>query len=136
MSPRKTLLLVLALSIPGARAEMDAATRDALEKTQQMLADPTKREEAIARDPNAKAVDERVKSLGLSPQDQEALYRLSSGIFKSMVEGSSGETDAMKAKMDALARDPASIGKELTPEQRNEIQRLSGTIEPRAKPAP
>ena len=83
-SVRLTLLLsaVLLLSPVHAKAEeLDSASQDALEKTQNLLNNQAARKEAASRNPDTVRANGAVEKLGGSQANTDAMYGLSSDIF-------------------------------------------------------
>jgi hypothetical protein len=130
------LLCGLVASHPSHAAELDGPSAEALEKTKELLENPTVREAAIAKDPNAKKADEGVKKLGLSKADEESVYRMGSVIFESMVKETGGNVEALQKKLQEYARNPAAFEKDLTPAQREEIRRLGGELDTKSRKTP
>jgi hypothetical protein len=130
------LLCALLGPFPSGAADLDAPSAEALEKTKELLVNPTVREEAIAKDANAKKADDGVKKLGLSKSDEESVYRMGSVIFESMVKETGGNVEALQKKLQDYARNPAEFEKALTPAQREEIRRLGGELDAKSRKAP
>jgi hypothetical protein len=130
------LLCALLGPVPSGAADLDAPSAEALEKTKELLVNPTLREEALAKDPNAKKADDGVKKLGLSKADEESMYHLSGAVFDSMVKSTGGNVEALQKKLQDYARNPAAFEKDLTPAQREEIRRLGNALDAQSRKAP
>jgi hypothetical protein len=104
---------------------------DPIEETSALLKDPIARQGVLNQDPEAKKADQRVKSLGLSPAGEARVYGLSAGIFENLAKEDGGDAEKLTRTVNDLLRDPASLEKKLTPEQKREIQSLSKEIEGR-----
>jgi hypothetical protein len=104
---------------------------DPIEETSALLKDPVARQGVMNQDPEAKKADQRVKSLGLSPAGEARVYGLSAGIFENLAKEDGGDAEKLTRTVNDLLRDPASLEKKLTPEQKREIQSLSKEIEGR-----
>lgn len=129
---KKIGFVSLAILVFGSLAhggDLDSASQEALEKTKALLGDPNLRKDAVTESKEARQADDQVRKLGLSPTDQEAVYRLSGSIFESMVKDSGGDAAAMKEKVNGFMRDPASMEKTLKPADREEIRRLGTSID-------
>lgn len=133
---KNSILLTLCfLSSPWISAEenLSAIDQDALLKTQKMLVSPAERSAYIEKNPNARSAADQVKALGLSPEEQERIYKLSGSILESMAKESGGNGQVMAEKAAAYQRNPASIEGSLSPEQLHEIKRLSESIKNKSK---
>ncbi len=117
-------------------AELDDASTSALMETQKMMADPTARDAAIAKDPKAGKADQNLKALGLSAESQETAYRLSSELLEKFVKKTGGDRMKLEETTRELMRDPASLEKDLTPAQRESIRKMSLEITPVTPSAP
>jgi hypothetical protein len=102
---------------------------DPIEDTTQLLKSPDAREEVMRQDPEAKKAGDRVKGLGLSPGGEARVYGLSAGIFENLAKEDGGDADKLTRTVEELVRNPASLEKKLTPEQKKELESLSKEIE-------
>jgi hypothetical protein len=98
---------------------------DPLEETTALLNDPVARAQLIQKDPQAKAADQRVTGLGLDQAGQDQVYKISGSITESLAASTGGDSEKMSEKVQEYLRDPASVEKDLTPEQRAQIHELS-----------
>ena len=105
---------------------LSLAHGQALTETQELLNSPTERAKVIKDDPNAQKADSDVKSLGLSDASQQKVYELSSKILKTLAEKSEGDSNRMNDAVLGYSHDPASMEKDLTPDQKKEINEISG----------
>ena len=118
-----TWILALQASFFGFAAP--GAFGQAIEETTALLTHPTARDQAIQGDAKAQAADAQVKSLGLSPQSQERVFHLTSKVFEKISADSGGDLEKMNDQIQGFMRDPSSLEKQLTPEQKSEIHDLS-----------
>src|SRR5438046_1952122 len=76
------LSMTLGLAVPSAHGQnLDAASSEALAATLEMLTDPSQRAGAIAGNSDARAVDQKIRSLTGSDQLTEELYGLAAQIL-------------------------------------------------------
>jgi hypothetical protein len=119
------LSFLLLVASPLLLIESSFASGDAIQQTKALLNNPEERNKVIASDPKAKKADDHLKSLGLSEKSQEDVYGLSGSIAEGMVEKSNGDSELMAKKLQEYLRDPASIEKDLSPQQKMKIHELS-----------
>lgn len=128
------LLSLLLDSSLGWSAELDGASQEALQKTQEMLQDPKERNKAIQKDANAVAADQQVRSLAGSDKNTQEIYGLSSDILGDLAKQANGDPNKMLELIEKAKKDPEAFGKTLTPEQKRKLHELSTQI-PAAQPA-
>src|SRR3954471_101737 len=123
---------------PVLAEELDPASKEGLSKTQEVLRDPKKRQEAIKGDKKAEEADARVQRLSGSPENTQKMYEISADIMENITKQSGGDPQKMQKLLEEAQKDPEAFYKSLTPEQRGQIQKLSGEIspQPQAKKAP
>jgi hypothetical protein len=97
----------------------------ALLETTNLLNSPTERGKVIANDPKAQQANAQVQNLGISDSDQQKVYELSSKIFEGIAAKSNGDPNKMNDQVQGYLRDPSSIEKDLTPDQKSQIHTLS-----------
>ena len=122
----KYFLVSIGLAWLGLNA---SSLADPIDETTSLLKTPSARAVVIQKDPEAKKADDRVKSLGLGAGGEQKVYELSSGIFEKMALESGGDAEKMSNQVQKLLRDPGSIEKQLTPEQRAQIHDLANEAE-------
>jgi hypothetical protein len=98
---------------------------DSLTKTQALLKNRQAREAVIHGDPKAEQADAYTKSIGLSADELENVYGLSGDILKTLVEQTGGDSAQLANKMGEYLRDPASLEKDLTADQKKRIHDVS-----------
>lgn len=113
---------------PGICAELDAASDEALARTQAMLRDPSQRDKATAATKQAQFVDQQTQSLAGTPENKNAIYDLSADIMESLVQKTNGDPEKMKALLDQAKNDPKAFADKLTPEQQKKLQEISRKI--------
>ncbi|NDG85390.1 MAG: hypothetical protein EBX52_10205 [Proteobacteria bacterium] len=122
-------LLIGFLHLAPASTLAKEASPDPVAGMKSAITDKSERDRAVRESPDAKKAVERVKSLGLSPSEEQELYQLSADLAEGLVKDSNGDTEAMGKKIEALTQDPSQLEKSLTPEQRKKIHDLSIKIE-------
>jgi hypothetical protein len=129
---RFKILVFLACSLSFAsfaRADdLDAASIEALAKTQQLMQTPDLRDKEIKTNPNAAIVDAQVSSLTGNGANKESLYRLSSGIFEDMVKSTHGDAAEMQSLILKAKDDPQGFYDSLSEENKKAIRDLSGKV--------
>ena len=70
--------------LSAANAQLDAASQEALEKTNELLLDSNKRQEAIKGDKKAQQADSYAESIGGA--HKEEIYGLTSKIFEKLMK--------------------------------------------------
>ena len=121
-------IIFLVVALFGVTAVSVWAGDDSLEQTQAALNDPSARTQIIQNDPKAQSADQQVKNLGLSQAGQDQAYRVSGSITQNLAEQTGGDSEKMAAKVQGYLRDPASLEKDLTPEQKSQIHDLSQQV--------
>jgi hypothetical protein len=104
--------------------KIDKATIAALAQTMQMLQTPDKRNEVIAKDPAAKQVDDRVRSLAGTEENQEAIYEFAAEVFQGLLEETNGNVELAMKKLEEM-KNPEVFAARLTPSQKTKLQKLS-----------
>lgn len=113
--------------------ELDAASAEALLKTQTLLKNPGERQKAVEETPQAKWVNQQVESLAGSPENTQAIFELSADILQTLVEKTHGDPNQMKALLDRAKNDPKGFAELLTEKQKKQLRRVSDRI-PASKP--
>jgi hypothetical protein len=128
-----------ALSADDSPGGLDAASAEALTKTQALLRDPQKRAQAASANSQAQFVDKQTQALAGSSENTDAIYDLSADILESLVLKTNGDAAKMKELMDQAKNDPKGFAEKLSPEQRQKLKEISQKIPvsgsaPKAKP--
>lgn len=108
--------------------QLDAASDEALARTQAMLRDPQQRAKATSATRQAQFVDKQAQSLAGTPENTNAIYDLSADIMESLVLKTNGDPAKMKELLDQAKNDPKAFAEKLTPEQRKKLQEISQKI--------
>ena len=105
---------------------LDAASQEALEKTQRMLENAQSREAAIQKTGDrAVEVDQRVKELGGSADQTQKIYQLASEIFGDLAKEAGGDPIKLMQMMEAAQKNPEAFGNKLSPAAKAKIHQLS-----------
>lgn len=113
---------------------LDAASTEALQKTQNLLFNPEQRAQAMKNDPKALANDAKVKS-SLGDQTQPA-YELSAQVLETIVKKTNGDPRQMQEIVNQLMTNPQLLEQYLTPQQRDQIRSMASQIEKQQGHAP
>jgi hypothetical protein len=121
------LFCLFALS-PGAAwgEDLDGASQDALNKTQNLLNDRQQREAAVKKDRKSTAADQYVKQLtdGNDKTNNE-IYELAAQVFQTVVKDANGDPKKMQEALDRFKRNPQEFASEFTPEQRAKLHEIA-----------
>lgn len=113
---------------------LDAATTEALQKTQQSLTNPAERAKAIQISPQAREQDSKVRSMLGNHAD--GAYKISAGVIEKIVREAGGDTAKMQAIMNQLMSNPQMLEQYLTPAERDSIRKMASDIEKKNGSAP
>jgi hypothetical protein len=83
-------LLALAAGGPAAAQPLDPASRDALNKTIQILLDPNARAGELAKNSQGTAVDQQVRALAGSDALTQELYAVAGQVLTELVQSNPG----------------------------------------------
>ncbi|MEK6580100.1 MAG: hypothetical protein AABZ55_12805 [Bdellovibrionota bacterium] len=135
------ILLILLLnlnSVPSAFAGdllMDAASREDLTKTQELLRDPKHREKPSVEIEKSRWINDHVKSLAGSKENTQEIFELSAEIFGTIAQEAGGDPTKMMEILEKYKKNPQSLDKKLSPQQRQRLKEISGKSETQ-KPGP
>lgn len=115
-------------SAASSNGELDAASDEALAKTQALLRDPNQRAQATGATQQAQFVDKQAQSIAGSPENANAIYDLSADIMESLVMKTNGDPAKMKELLDQAKNDPKAFAEKLTPEQQKKLLEISRKI--------
>ena len=119
---------ILALQISFFGFAAPGAYAQALEETTALLNDSTARGKVIENDPVAKNADDQVKALGLGTSGEAEIYKLSGNIFEKLTLDAGGDSEKLNQNVQGLLRDPSSLEKQISPEQKAQIHDLSTSV--------
>jgi flagellum-specific peptidoglycan hydrolase FlgJ len=122
------IFLILSASYSSrARASEDAATKEALDKTVELMNDRSQREKAAKENTSAAAAHAEVQKLG-GAQTQDAVYGVGAEIMKSLVQQTGGDPVKMQELMAKAQRDPEGFAKSLSPDQQAKIRSIASEV--------
>lgn len=128
---KSVLLLGLLISSPtfaqDNQPKLDEASAKALSQTTQMIQDPKQREAELVHNPQAKAVDEQIKSFtNGDAAKQEQIYKIASDAFEKIVAEANGDPEKIQALLIEAQKNPEAFGqKNLTDEQKKLLRDLA-----------
>lgn len=124
------LILMPSSALAQSKDALDPIPADALEQTRKRLANQAHREEDAAKTPEAANAHSDVKStVGHDPRLTDETYNLASDILGTLVQEADGDPNKLKDVVDSLSRDPRSLERRLTPQQRQAIRDLASKAE-------
>ena len=136
-TPKLTPVLILVFAgftvtsilAPTPAQALDKESQEALEKTKRLLTNPAERKEALKKDANGQAADDKVKALGGSPQQTEKVFDISAKVMDKMVHETNGDPAKLQEIMANAQKNPEAFFKSLPAEQRQAIERLAKELE-------
>jgi hypothetical protein len=124
---------VLSLNAHADPAKLDHASENALQQTQAMLGNQKAMQDYAKTNPDAAKAMNQVSTLtGGNEADSAAVYKLASDIFSNMTKESGGDAGGMEKILAEAMKNPQAFASKLTPEQRQQLQSLTKSIESRA----
>jgi hypothetical protein len=124
-----TLALALGAGGPLSAQSLDPASSAALDATLRLLLDPAQRNAAIARSPQAAAVDRELASMLSTPELQQEFYALVAEVFSDVVQGSGGDIGRMSQTLEAGRQDPTAFVGRLSPRTLERLRAFSSKVE-------
>ena len=121
-----SLLVLPAASLPA--QTLDPAAAEALAATLRMLADPAARDQILATDPNAAAVDRQVQGMAGSSQLAQEVYGLAAEGFADLARSTGGDPRQLSAALERAKTDPAGFAAMLRPETLDRLRALATRI--------
>ena len=124
--PAFALALLVMLCTSAQADNLTADQQHALQQTQEMLNNPTLRNQAIAGDPKAQAAAAKVTEISKGDPKKEAeMYSIASSIMAGVAQKGADENQVNNT-LSAAAANPEAFFNSLTPEQKARIQALAG----------
>jgi len=133
-----SVMTLLAASQPAhaQQKKLENSEAQALQETQAMLGDQKQMQEWAKTHPDAKQSMNNVSTLtGGNEADSAAVYKLASDIFANMTKETGGDAGGMEKILAEAMKNPQAFASKLTPEQRQQLQNLSKSIESRSPKA-
>jgi hypothetical protein len=110
-------------------ASLDAASTDALAKTQQMLQDPEMRNKVVGDSASAQTVDSQVKSLAGNPQATDEIYKISGQVLEDLVKETGGDPVKMMQIMNQAQSDPKGFLSHISQQNKDAIHSVATQID-------
>ncbi|MEK6554504.1 MAG: hypothetical protein AABZ31_04640 [Bdellovibrionota bacterium] len=134
-TPLALIFLSLSLSFT-ASAELDAASKEALEKTNSLLKDKKQRDAYNKTDAKAQQADAFAHKVGGSEAGTQSIYELSAKVFEKLVQKYNGDPAKMKEVLERAQKDPAGFANsEFSAEELKALRELSSQIPAAQAPA-
>jgi len=128
------LSMTLGLAVPSVHAQnLDTGSSEALAATLKMLTDPSQRAGAIAGNSDARAMDQKIRSLTGSDQLTEELYGLAAQIFEDLGRSQGGDVGKMLGALEQAQQDPAAFAAMLSPATLARLRELATKISDQRK---
>jgi hypothetical protein len=128
ISPRLVLLgALLAFATAGevTAQPLDPTSQDALNKSLQILLDPSARSAGLARNPQGTAIDQQVRALAGSDALAEEFYAVAGQILTELVQNTGGDAQKMLQVVERAKTDPAGFAAMLSPATLQRLRDLS-----------
>jgi len=103
------LLPVLILIHITAYADLDADQRHGLKQTKDMLNNPSERQKAIAKDPKAKDMDDKVSALAGTSQNKDEIYGIAAQLMEKIAQETNGDPEKMQLLMLEAQKNPEAF---------------------------
>lgn len=126
----RILILVLILMHGLAYADMDANSKEALQKTKDVLTNKSAREEAVKKDPRAADADAKAGALAGSEENKDKMYAIAAQVMEKIVAEANGNPEKMQQLLLEAQSNPQKFyQKYFTPAQKKQVQRLANKIQ-------
>ena len=122
--PLAALLALAAVGPAGAQA-LDPASQDALTKTLQILLDPNARAGEVAKNSQATAVDQQVRSLAGSDALTQEVYAVAGQVLAELAQSAGGDAQKMLQAVERAKTDPVGFAAMLSPATQQRLRDLS-----------
>jgi hypothetical protein len=121
------LTLITLTFLSSAHADLDSASQEALEKTNELLLNPSKRKEAIKDDQNAIKADTYTESIG--GEQKEEIYKLTSKVFEKLIKKYNGDATKIQEILTKAMTNPESFANsEFSPEDLKILRELAHKV--------
>lgn len=115
---------VLSLSITVFAEELSKIDSDAIDKTVELLNNPSQRQQVIDNNDGAKKADQMARQLLGDGADLQQVYKAAGEIFRKLANENNGDLNKMLEKMAEGQKNPESFFNSLTPKERAMVQSL------------
>lgn len=124
---------LLALNARADQPKLDNASAKALQQTQALLGDQKAMQDYAKSHPDAAKAMNQVSTLtGGNEADTAAVYKLAADIFSNMTKETGGDAGGMEKILADAMKNPQAFAAKLTPEQRQQLQILTKSIQSRS----
>lgn len=120
-----SLALLLLAANPVLAQGLDQASAEALAQALRLLQEPALRNPAIANDPEARAIDQQIRSMAGSEQLVQEFYGLAAEIMTELTQNSGGDVKKMSEALERGKADPAALAAMLSPRTLERLRELS-----------
>ena len=134
--PRFVLLgALLALAAAGSAAAqaLDPSSQDALNRTLQILLDPSARAGELAKSSPGTALDQQVRALAGSDALAQELYAVAGQVLTELVQNTGGDAQKMLQAVERAKTDPAGFAAMLSPATQQRLRDLSVKLSDRKR---
>ncbi len=125
----KYLVVVSVLIASTAFAEMDKYESEALQDTKNLLNDKAAREAVIKENPDAQKHVDQMNALGMTADQKNKAYGISSEIFSQLIKEQNGDASAVNKMLLNAQQDPEAFYDSLSPDSRAKIKALGFQLE-------
>jgi len=91
---------------PAFAEDLDAASQQALQQTQDLMKNDSARQQVIDQSPELRKMDGKVGDLVGSPANKDKMYDISAGVMKKLTEEGGGDPEKMKALLEEAQKNP------------------------------
>jgi hypothetical protein len=136
--PIFSLFLIFVLLPLATWAELDGPSIEALTKTQNILRDPQKREDAMDENPKYREGEKTTNQLvGGNSKQKQKIYEISAQVLEEIATRSNGDVPAMQDIITRAQQNPEKFMQEFfNEEQKAQVRELANEIEKEKKVVP
>lgn len=125
----KNLILITVFIFSYNSHSMDDASVEALQKTQEMLRNPTKRMNAVNSSEKGRAAHEKVKNLFQTSGNIDNAYEMAAQMMETVAKKSGGDSKKMQQLLQQGLSDPASFAESMSPEFKKMLRSTASDVE-------
>jgi hypothetical protein len=123
------LILSCGLILSNTASALDAADEEALKKTQELLQNPALRQKTLEKDADAARADQKVRELGVTEENSEEIYSITSDIAATLIREADGDPAKLQEMIQKAIQNPEAFAQSLSPEQIRRIKAVSSKID-------
>ncbi len=125
----RLLCLLLILIHVSAHADLNEIQKQGLKETESLLQNKAKRDAAVAKDPKAKDMDEKVDALTGGGTNKEDIYAIAAELMDKIAIKANGDPEKMQMMMLKAQQNPKAFYDEFFDEgQKEKARSLAGKI--------